>query len=177
MKQRLFLAALGAVMLLDPLAAAPHKAYLMAGHSNMQGFCGVHTFPQIESDPVTMPIHENQETYPNPGEPGGFSEYTRLLGCLIRDVRTELKAPKMRAVIGVLGFNGELETERYRQIEPKHIPWLREFRKAMAEPADMPEFKGQVAAVSTEKFWEPRLEELQGGWKQNLRSISRTPPP
>lgn len=324
MKQKLLLAALGAVMALHPLAAAPLKVYLMAGQSNMQGFCGVHTFPQIESDPVTKPIyekmvnpdgtpkvHENvwistsgcakdatpgqlttgfgakgqkigpeltfgiymqeqvkepiliiktawggktlcrdfrppgagvhpihlkaleelrkenkdtaeleaqyaerygqyyrmmmahaksvlvdikkvypgydpaqgyelegflwfqgesdfgdQETYPNPGEPGGFGEYTRLLGCLIRDVRKELKAPEMKAVIGVLGFNGELETERYRQIEPKHIPWLREFRKAMAAPVDLPEFKGKVAAVSTEEFWEPRLEELQGRWNQ-----------
>jgi alpha-galactosidase len=80
-------------------------------------------------------------------------------------VRKELDAPEMKAVIGVLGFNGELETERYRQIEPKHIPWLRDFRKAMAAPAGMPEFKGSVAAVHTEEFWEPRLEELQGRWK------------
>jgi Carbohydrate esterase, sialic acid-specific acetylesterase len=107
-----------------------------------------------------------QDTYPNPGEPGGFDEYSRLLACLIRDVRKELNAPKMNAVIGVLGFNGELETKRFRQIEDKHIPWLREFRKAMAAPADMPEFKGQVAAVSTQEFWDPRLEELQGRWKQ-----------
>lgn len=107
-----------------------------------------------------------QDTYPNPGEPGGFSEYSRLLGCLIRDVRKELNAPDMNAVIGVLGFNGELETKRYRQIEDKHIPWLREFRKAMEAPVDMPEFKGHVAAVRTEEFWEPRLEELQGRWKQ-----------
>ena len=63
----------------------------------------------------------------------------------------------MKAVIGILGFNGELETERFREIEPKHIPWLKEFRKAMAAPAEMVEFKGQVAAVSTEEFWEPRL--------------------
>jgi Carbohydrate esterase, sialic acid-specific acetylesterase len=108
----------------------------------------------------------DQTTYPNPGEPGGFDEYTRLLTCLIRDVRSDLKAPQMNAVIGVLGFNGELETERYRQIEPLHIPWLREFRKAMAAPAEMPEFKGRVAAVHTEKFWEPELEELQGRWKR-----------
>lgn len=106
------------------------------------------------------------DSYPNAGQPGGFDEYSRLLACLIRDVRKELNAPEMKAVIGVLGFNGELETERFRQIEPKHIPWLREFRKAMAAPAEMPEFKGTVAAVNTEEFWEPRLEELQGRWKQ-----------
>lgn len=106
------------------------------------------------------------DTYPNRGEPGGFGEYSRLLACLIRDVRKDLDAPKLPVVIGVIGFNGELETERYRQIEPEHIPWLREFRRAMAAPAEMPEFKGTVAAVRTEEFWEPRLEELQGRWKR-----------
>jgi alpha-galactosidase len=323
-KHNFLLAGFGAVMLLHPLAAAPLKVYLMAGQSNMQGFCAVHTFPQIEADPATRPIYqkivnpdgtprvhedvwistsgcakdgnpgqlttgygggkgdrigpeltfgitmqehvrepilliktawggkslardfrppgagihpthlkaleelrkENKDTaelereyaenhgkyyrmmighaqsvlgdikkvypdydasqgyklegfvwfqgendfggdsYPDAGKPGGFDEYSRLLACLIRDVRKDLKAPEMNAVIGVLGFNGELETERYRQIEPRHIPWLREFRKAMAAPAGMPEFKGQVAAVRTEEFWEPRLEELQGRWKQ-----------
>ncbi len=105
------------------------------------------------------------DSYPNRGEPGGFSEYSRLVACLIRDIRRELNAPEMNAVIGVLGFNGELETERYRQIEPEHIPWLREFRKAMEAPAEMPEFKGHVVAVRTEGFWEPKLEELQGRWK------------
>lgn len=73
------------------------------------------------------------DSYPNAGQPGGFDEYSRLLACLIRDLRKELDAPDMNAVIGVLGFNGELETRRFRQIEDKHTPWLREFRKAMAQ--------------------------------------------
>jgi hypothetical protein len=106
------------------------------------------------------------DTYSNRGEPGGFSEYSRLLACLIKDVRSELKAPKMPAVIGVIGLNGELETKRFRQIEPEHISWLHEFRRAMAAPAEMEEFKGQVAAVHTGEFWEPELEELQGRWKR-----------
>jgi hypothetical protein len=319
------LAAIGMVLTMNPLSAAPLKVYLMAGQSNMQGYCSVTTFPQIAADPITAPIHakivnpdgtprifdnvwistsgcskdeqpgklttgfgagkkgdkigpeltfgiymqehvkepilliktawggkslsrdfrppsagvhpshlkaqeasrkENKDTaeidkeyaeatgkyyrmmishaksvlsdirkiypgydasqgyelkgfvwfqgendfggesYPNAGQPGGFDEYSRLLACLIRDVRKELNAPAMKAVIGVLGFNGELETKRYRQIEDKHIPWLRDFRKAMAAPAEMPEFKGQITAVRTEEFWEPRLEELQGRWKQ-----------
>jgi Carbohydrate esterase, sialic acid-specific acetylesterase len=107
-----------------------------------------------------------KDTYPNPAQPGGFDEYSRLLCCMIRDIRIELGAPEMCAVIGVIGINGELDTERVRDIEPQHIPWLREFRKAMAAPAAMPEFKGKVAAVYTEKFWEPRLEELQFRWKK-----------
>jgi hypothetical protein len=34
----------------------------------------------------------------------------------------------------------------------------------MAAPAAMEEFKGSVAAVHTEKYWEPKLEELQSRW-------------
>ncbi|MCE9611146.1 MAG: hypothetical protein K8R23_13205 [Chthoniobacter sp.] len=114
----------------------------------------------------------NKETYPNPGQPGGYDEYSRLLACLIRDIRKDLGAPEMRAVIGVLGINGELDTNRPRDIEPEHIPWLREFRKAMRAPAAMPEFKGKVAAVQLEQFWEPKLEELQCRW-QKVKEKSR----
>lgn len=114
----------------------------------------------------------NSETYPTPAQPGGYDEYSRLLACLIRDIRKDLNAPEMRTVIGVLGINGELETERPRDINPEQIPWLREFRKAMAAPAAMPEFKGKVVAVPLEKFWEPKLEELQCRW-QRVKEKSR----
>ncbi|MCX6873262.1 MAG: hypothetical protein NTW21_05560 [Verrucomicrobia bacterium] len=114
----------------------------------------------------------NTETYPNPGQPGGYDEYSRLLACLIRDIRKDLGVPAMRAVIGVIGINGELDSQRPRDIEPEHIPWLREFRKAMAAPAAMPEFKGTVEAVQLEKFWEPKLEELQCRW-QKVKEKSR----
>jgi alpha-galactosidase len=103
-------------------------------------------------------------TYPNAGKRGGHDEYSRLFACLIRDVRKDLDAPEMRAVIGVLGINGSLEGERVRQIDPKQIPWLHEFRRSMAAPTSLPQFKGTVAAVLTEKFWDPRLEELQSRW-------------
>jgi len=134
----------------------PAQGYELAGFVWLQG----------ESD------FGNSETYPNAGQPGGFDEYSRLLACLIRDIRKDLNAPAMRAVIGVLGFNGELDTNRPRDIDPKNIPWLREFRKAMAAPAAMPEFKGKVAAVQLEKFWDPKLEELQVRW-QKVKDKSR----
>jgi len=127
----------------------PAQGYELAGFLWLQG----------ESD------FGNSETYPTPGQPGGYDEYSRLLACLIRDIRKDLNAPEMRAVIGVLGINGELDTVRPRDIEPEHVPWLREFRKAMAAPAAMPEFKGKVAAVPLEKFWEPKLEALQCRWQ------------
>jgi len=134
----------------------PAQGYELAGFVWLQG----------ESD------FGNSETYPNPGQPGGYDEYSRLFACLIRDIRKDLGAPEMRAVIGVLGFNGELDTVRPRDIDPKNIPWLREFRKAMAAPAAMPEFKGKVTAVQLDKFWDPKLEELQCRW-QKVKDKSR----
>ncbi|MEY3459215.1 MAG: hypothetical protein RL215_2372 [Planctomycetota bacterium] len=76
------------------------------------------------------------QTYPN----GNYDEYSRLLSHFIRDVRKDLSAPEMPFVIGVLGVGGESENEA--------------FRKAMAAPADMPEFKGNVIAVPTAPFWD-----------------------
>ena len=78
-------------------------------------------------------------TYPGPDQPGKYDEYSRLLAHFIRDVRKDLAAPKMPFVIGVLGVDGEKNAS---------------FRKAMAAPADMPEFKGNVIAVDTARFWD-----------------------
>lgn len=78
-------------------------------------------------------------TYPGPDQPGKYDEYSRLLAHFIRDVRKDLSAPKMPFVIGVLGVDGEKNVN---------------FRKAMAAPADMPEFKGNVIAVDTAPFWD-----------------------
>ena len=79
-------------------------------------------------------------TYPNEN----YDEYSRLLSHFIRDVRKDLSAPKMPFVIGVLGVDGESKNVN--------------FRKAMAAPADMPEFKGNVVAVETAPFWDKDIE-------------------
>jgi alpha-galactosidase len=76
------------------------------------------------------------QTYPN----RNYDEYSRLLAHFIRDARKDLSAPKMPFVIGVLGVGGESENES--------------FRNAMAAPANMPEFKGNVIAVPTAPFWD-----------------------
>ena len=88
-------------------------------------------------------------TYPAQGKAGRFDVYSDLLTHFIRDVRRDLGAPKMPFVIGVLGVGGAkagADTE--------------EFRKAMAAPAAMPEFKGNVVAVQTAPFWSEELGEI-----------------
>ncbi|MEW6303254.1 MAG: sialate O-acetylesterase [Verrucomicrobiota bacterium] len=85
-------------------------------------------------------------TYPAHGKPGRFDLYSELLAHFIRDVRRELGAPKLPFVIGVMGVGG---------VKPGAD--IVEFRKAMAAPASLLEFKGNVTAVETAPFWSEEL--------------------
>ena len=68
----------------------------------------------------------------------------------------------MPFVIGVLGVDGE----------GKNV----NFRKAMAAPADMPEFKGNVVAVETAPFWDHDIAEAEPrqGQYNEIIAISQT---
>ncbi|MFL2938153.1 MAG: sialate O-acetylesterase [Opitutales bacterium] len=96
-------------------------------------------------------------TYPNRGQAGGYDAYTDCLAHFIRDVRKDLDAPKMKFVIGVMGVGGPLE----QYASQRYVPIHGAFREAMAAPSLMPEFKGNVFAVRTAKFWDMRLKELE----------------
>ena len=89
-------------------------------------------------------------TYPNSHKPDGYAEYSRLMACFIRDVRKDLSAPKMPFVIGVMGVGGDKATGGLANIRP-----------AMAAPAAMPEFKGNVAAVATAPYWDAALGAIE----------------
>lgn len=98
-------------------------------------------------------------TYPDRGQPGGYRLYTELLAQLIRDVRQDLQAPDLPFVIGVMGVGGPVdqygpEKQRYKAVHQN-------FRLAQAAPASMPEFRGTVAAVLTEQFWDMEVEALR----------------
>lgn len=74
-----------------------------------------------------------------------FDEYSRLMACFIRDIRKDLKSPKMPFVIGVAGFDGPVDNPKDNQYH---------FRKAQEAPASLPEFQGNVVAVRTENCWD-----------------------
>lgn len=79
-----------------------------------------------------------------------YAPYTDVMAHFIRDVRTELKTPKLPFVIGVLGVDGPKEpTDK--------MHW---FRKAQSAAADLPEFKGNVTAVLTEKCWDMEAKRI-----------------
>ena len=108
----------------------PAQGYELAGFVWLQGF----------NDMV------DGHTYPAQGKPGRFDIYSELLAHFIRDVRRDVGAPKMPFVIGVMGVGGA-----------KAGADTVEFRKAMAAPAALPEFKGNVVAVQTAPFWSEEL--------------------
>ena len=113
----------------------PQQGYELAGFVWFQGF----------NDMV------DGWSYPKQNQPGGYDEYAQLLADLIRDVRKDLAAPKLPFVIGVLGVDGMKDVK----------PSMANFRQAMAAPAVLPEFKGNVVAVQTAPFWDDDLATLQ----------------
>ncbi len=94
-------------------------------------------------------------TYPNRDKPGGYDAYSTAMAHFIRDVRRDLSAPKLPFVIGVLGVGGP--TAEYGPDQQRYKPTHDNFRAAMAAPAQLPEFKGNVAAVWAEKYWDQEL--------------------
>ena len=137
-------------VLADPKRVCPEydakDGYELAGFVWLQGF----------NDLV------DGTTYPGPDQPGKYDVYSDLLAKFIRDVRKDLSAPKMPFVIGVLGVDGE----------GKNV----NFRKAMAAPANMPEFKGNVVAVETAPFWDHAIAAAQPkqGEYNNIVGIAHT---
>lgn len=91
----------------------------------------------------------DSHTYPDQGKPGRFNLYSELLTHFIRDVRRDLNSPRMPFVIGVLGVEGA-------QANRDTV----EFRQAMAAPAALPEFTGNVFAVQTAPFWSEELGKI-----------------
>ena len=97
-------------------------------------------------------------TYPSRGQAGSYDAYSRNLAHFIRDVRKDLNAPKLPFVIGVMGAGGPIA--KYGPDQKRYADIHGEFRKAMAAPANLPEFRGNVTAVRTENYWDGELSEL-----------------
>jgi alpha-galactosidase len=91
----------------------------------------------------------DSNTYPDRAQSGGYDLYSELMTQFIHDVRKDFDAPKMKFVIGVMGVGGLRDKQEY-------------FREAMAAPAKLPQFKGNVAAVETAPFWDKKLGEIDG---------------
>jgi alpha-galactosidase len=109
--------------------------------------------------------------YPNRAEEGGYDLYSELMAAFIREVRQDLKTPELPFVIGVMGVNGPIKnvSERYRVIHSN-------FREAMAAPAALNEFQGNVRAVRTAPYWDMPIDALvrkRDAYNQRVKSLNR----
>jgi alpha-galactosidase len=77
--------------------------------------------------------------------------YAELLANLIRDVRRDLKVPKLPFVIGQLGVAPD-----------SLVPGTNDakFRVLQAAVPKLPEFKGNVTLVATDPFWDRQAESV-----------------
>lgn len=114
------------------------------------------------------------DVYPNRDSAGGYNLYSELMAQFIRDVRKDLAAPQLPFVIGVLGVGGPVD--KYGPSQQRYKAVHQNFRDAMAAPALLPEFKGNVTAVLTENYWDAELDELKrrgGKVKAKLQELNK----
>lgn len=124
-------------VLADPQRVCP--AYDPAAGYEIAGFVWLQGWNDMVDSHV-YPHPRKGDTTPR------FAQYSELLSHFIRDVRRDLSAPGMPFVIGVMGVGGA-----------KAGADVVAFREAMAAPASLPEFQGNVAAVPTAPFWSEEL--------------------
>lgn len=104
----------------------------------------------------------DKHTYAYRDQPGGYDVYSELLTHFIKDVRKDFDAPKMPFVIGVMGVGGKIDMENGDSKAARN----QRFREAMAAPAKLPEFQGNVHTVWTENYWDDKLSALEDKrWK------------
>lgn len=121
----------------------PEQGYELAGFVWFQGW----------NDMV------DRGTYPNRDQPGGYDQYSELMAQFIRDVRRDLSSPKLPFVIGVMGVGGP--TDEYGPDQLRYKDIHQNFRDAMAAPAKLEEFQGNVATVPTEDYWDMQVVKLR----------------
>lgn len=83
----------------------------------------------------------------------GNPDYPAQMAHFIRDIRKDLKAPKMPFVIGELGTDGKGAGG-----------WVATFRKQQAAIAALPEFKDNVRLAKTAHCWHKGPYDMQDKW-------------
>lgn len=92
--------------------------------------------------------------------PKYVAEYAKHMANFIRDVRRDLNAPNLPFVIGQLGVGGTKED--------KPNPRKEAFKKAQASVAELPEFRGNVAVVRTDQYWDEEADAVfKKGWRKH----------
>ncbi|MCF7732402.1 MAG: sialate O-acetylesterase, partial [Akkermansiaceae bacterium] len=96
----------------------------------------------------------------------GRQQYGQNLVHLIKDLRTEFKAPEMKVVVGVMGVNG-VNNEVGKQ---------KEVRDGQRFINTVPEFKGNATAIETAPFLHSDIVAIKtAGWLNKDRDLKQNP--
>jgi alpha-galactosidase len=91
------------------------------------------------------------------------AEYATNLTRFIRDVRRDFHVPEMPFVIAQMGVEGTNAS-----------PNVKRFKEAQAAVLTLTEFKGNVALVKTDVFWDTEAEAVfKKGWRENLEEWNK----
>lgn len=91
------------------------------------------------------------------------AEYTTNLTHFIRDVRKDLKSPKLPVVIGEMGVDGD-----------RPSAGVQKFKAAQAAVMKVPDFKGNVAVVRTDVLWDKEADAVfRKGWQKHLEEWNK----
>jgi hypothetical protein len=89
------------------------------------------------------------------------AEYDQHMANFIRDVRKDFKVANLPVVIGQMGVGGVAEDEKNAG--------MKKFKDAQAKAAALPEFKGNVALVKTDQYWDMAADAVfKKGWRENI---------
>ena len=91
----------------------------------------------------------------NDGIGAGNPDYVEQMAHFIRDIRKDLKTPKLPFVIGELGTDG-----------PEAEGWVATFRKQQADIAALPRFKGNVRLAKTAHCWHKGPYDMSSKWEE-----------
>ena len=89
--------------------------------------------------------------------PAFADSYAANLECFIRDVRKDLKTPKLPFVIGQMGQNGFKPAEG----------GMKKVKDAQASMEAVADFRGTVKVVATDQYWDADADKLIATWRQN----------
>jgi len=90
---------------------------------------------------------------------GSFpAEYAQNMENFIRDVRKDLKKPKLPFVIGIMGQNGFKEAQGNMAV----------VKAAQASMNEVKEFKGNVKAIPTDVYWDKKADAAYPTWRDNF---------
>lgn len=91
------------------------------------------------------------------------AEYAKNLTHFIRDVRKDLKSPNLPFVIGQMGVDGDKPSDN-----------VQKFKAAQATVMENEEFRGNVALVRTDVFWDKEAEAVfKKGWRENIEEWNK----